>query len=57
MQVNLGPLLRLPQLCLPHSKQGAIRAVSSVHVQQAATNVIPYAVSKGTTEAFVRGLS
>lgn len=57
MQVNLRPLFRLTQLCLPHMKHGAIVAVSSVHAQQTTANVVPYAASKGATEAFVRGLS
>ncbi|AHJ95907.1 hypothetical protein Hsw_0312 [Hymenobacter swuensis DY53] len=57
MQVNLRPLFRLTQLCLPHMKHGAIVAVSSVHAQQTTANVIPYAASKGATESFVRGLS
>ncbi|MDU0370948.1 SDR family NAD(P)-dependent oxidoreductase [Hymenobacter endophyticus] len=57
MQVNLRPLFRLTQLCLPHMKQGSIIAVSSVHAQQTTSNVVPYATSKGAIEAFVRGLS
>ncbi|MFD2785906.1 SDR family NAD(P)-dependent oxidoreductase [Hymenobacter rubripertinctus] len=57
MQVNLRPLFRLTQLCLPHMKQGAIVAISSVHATQTTPNVVPYATSKGATEAFVRGLS
>ncbi|GAB3300519.1 SDR family NAD(P)-dependent oxidoreductase [Hymenobacter tenuis] len=57
MQVNLRPLFRLTQLCLPHMKHGAIVAVSSVHAAQTTPNVVPYAASKGATEAFVRGLS
>ena len=57
MHVNLRPLFRLTQLCLPHMKQGAIVAISSVHAAQTTPNVVPYATSKGATEAFVRGLS
>ena len=57
MDVNLRPLFRLTQLCLAHMKHGAIVAVSSVHAQQTTANVVPYAASKGATEAFVRGLS
>ena len=57
MQVNLRPLFRLTQLCLPHMKQGSIVAVSSVHAFQTTPNVVPYATSKGAIDAFVRGLS
>ena len=57
MQVNLRPLFRLTQLCLPHMKGGAIVAVSSVHAFQTTPNVVPYATSKGAINAFVRGLS
>jgi NAD(P)-dependent dehydrogenase (short-subunit alcohol dehydrogenase family) len=55
--VNLRALFRLCQLCLPHMKGGAIVAISSVHAFQTTPNVVPYAASKGATEAFVRGLS
>jgi glucose 1-dehydrogenase len=57
MQVNLRPLFRLCQLCLPHMKGGSIVTVSSVHARQTTANVVPYAASKGAIEAFVRGLS
>jgi len=57
LNVNLRALFRLSQLCLPHMKHGAIVAVSSVHAHQTTPNVLPYAASKGATEAFVRGLS
>ena len=57
MNVNLRPLFRLAQLCLPHMKQGAIVAVSSVHSFQTTPNVVSYATSKGAIDAFVRGLS
>lgn len=57
MQVNLRALFRLTQLCLPHMKGGAIVAISSVHAHQTTANVVPYAASKGATEAFVRGMS
>ena len=56
-RVNLRALFRLCQLCLPHMKGGAVIAVSSVHAFQTTPNVVPYAASKGATEAFVRGLS
>jgi NAD(P)-dependent dehydrogenase (short-subunit alcohol dehydrogenase family) len=55
--VNLRALFRLCQLCLPHMKGGAVVAISSVHAFQTTPNVVPYAASKGATEAFVRGLS
>ena len=55
--VNLRALFRLCQLCLPHMQGGAVVAVSSVHAFQTTPNVVPYAASKGATEAFVRGLS
>lgn len=55
--VNLRALFRLCQLCLPHMQGGAIVAISSVHAFQTTANVIPYAASKGATEAFIRGLS
>ncbi|RZL10410.1 MAG: SDR family oxidoreductase [Hymenobacter sp.] len=54
--VNLRALFRLCQLCLPHMKGGAVVAISSVHAFQTTPNVLPYAASKGATEAFVRGL-
>jgi glucose 1-dehydrogenase len=54
--VNLRALFRLCQLCLPHMKGGAVVAISSVHAFQTTPNVVPYAASKGATEAFVRGL-
>jgi NAD(P)-dependent dehydrogenase (short-subunit alcohol dehydrogenase family) len=57
LNVNLRALFRLCQLCLPHMKGGAIVAISSVHAFQTTPNVVPYAASKGATEAFVRGLS
>ncbi|MFD1467387.1 SDR family NAD(P)-dependent oxidoreductase [Hymenobacter caeli] len=57
LNVNLRALFRLCQLCLPHMKGGAVVAVSSVHAFQTTPNVVPYAASKGGTEAFVRGLS
>ncbi len=57
MNVNLRALFRLCQLCLPHMRGGAVVAVSSVHAFQTTPNVVPYAASKGGTEAFVRGLS
>ncbi len=55
--VNLRALFRLCQLCIPHMKGGAVVAISSVHAFQTTPNVVPYAASKGATEAFVRGLS
>ena len=55
--VNLRALFRLCQLCLPHMQGGAVVAISSVHAFQTTPNVVPYAASKGATEAFVRGLS
>ena len=55
--VNLRALFRLCQLCVPHMKGGAVVAISSVHAFQTTPNVVPYAASKGATEAFVRGLS
>ncbi|MGI4972208.1 MAG: SDR family NAD(P)-dependent oxidoreductase, partial [Janthinobacterium lividum] len=57
LNVNLRALFRLCQLCLPHMQGGAVVAISSVHAFQTTPNVIPYAASKGATEAFVRGLS
>jgi NAD(P)-dependent dehydrogenase (short-subunit alcohol dehydrogenase family) len=57
LNVNLRALFRLCQLCLPHMKGGAVVAISSVHAFQTTPNVVPYAASKGATEAFVRGLS
>ena len=57
LNVNLRALFRLCQLCLPHMQGGAVVAVSSVHAFQTTPNVVPYAASKGATEAFVRGLS
>lgn len=55
--VNLRALFRLCQLCVPHMKGGAVVAISSVHAFLTTPNVVPYAASKGATEAFVRGLS
>ena len=57
MHVNLRALFRLCQLCVPHMKGGVVVAISSVHASQTTPNVVPYAASKGATEAFVRGLS
>ena len=57
LMVNLRALFRLSQLCLPHMQGGVIVAVSSVHAFQTTPNVVPYATSKGATEAFIRGLS
>src|SRR5205085_5236008 len=38
-------------------QHGAVVNVSSVHGHQTTPNVLPYAASKGGTEAFTRGLS
>ncbi|NML65628.1 SDR family oxidoreductase [Hymenobacter sp. RP-2-7] len=57
MSVNLRALFRLCQLCVPHMQGGVVVAISSVHAFQTTPNVVPYAASKGATEAFIRGLS
>ena len=57
INVNLRALFLLTKYSLPHMKDGAIIAVSSVHAHQTTANVIPYAASKGGVEAFVRGCS
>ncbi|TVT41474.1 SDR family oxidoreductase [Hymenobacter setariae] len=55
--VNVRALFRLCQLCVPHMQGGAVVAISSVHAFQTTPNVVPYATSKGATDAFIRGLS
>lgn len=57
LNVNLRALFRLCQLCVPHMQGGVVVAISSVHAFQTTPNVVPYAASKGATEAFIRGLS
>jgi NAD(P)-dependent dehydrogenase (short-subunit alcohol dehydrogenase family) len=58
MQVNLRALFQLCQGLLPLMPRGsAIVCVSSVHAHETTARVVPYATSKGATEAFVRGLS
>lgn len=57
INVNLRALFLLTKYALPHMKNGAIVAVSSVHAHQTTANVIPYASSKGGVEAFIRGCS
>lgn len=57
MNVNLRALFLLTRAALPHLKNGAVIAISSVHAHQTTPNVIPYAASKGAMEAFIRGCS
>ncbi len=57
MNVNLRALFLLTRAALPHLKDGAIVAVSSVHAHQTTPNIVPYAASKGGVEAFIRGCS
>ena len=58
LMVNLRAIAQLCQLCLPHMPAGpAIVAISSVHAHETTANVVPYAISKGGLEAFVRGMS
>jgi glucose 1-dehydrogenase len=58
MQVNLRSLFQLCHGLLPLMPAGsAVVCVSSVHAHETTARVVPYATSKGATEAFVRGLS
>lgn len=56
MAANLRAVFLLSKLCLPHMKGDAIVNISSVHAHETSANVIPYAASKGATEAFTRGI-
>lgn len=58
LSVNLRAFAQLCQLCLPAMPAGsAVVVISSVHAHQTTSGVMPYAASKGATEAVVRALS
>jgi glucose 1-dehydrogenase len=58
MAVNLRSVFLFCKYCVPHMPQGsAIVNISSVHAHETTVNVVPYATSKGGTEAFIRGFS
>ncbi|QJD95137.1 SDR family oxidoreductase [Mucilaginibacter robiniae] len=56
MNVNLRSTFLFCKYCLPHMNKGSVVNVSSVHGHETTPNVLPYAASKGGTEAFTRGL-
>jgi glucose 1-dehydrogenase len=57
MAVNLRSTFLFCKYCLPHMTKGAVVNISSVHGHETTPNVLPYAASKGGTEAFTRGLA
>ena len=55
---NLGSVFFFSKYGAPHMPPGsAIVNISSVHAHETTLNVVPYAASKGATEAFTRGFS